>query len=149
MHTRIQYLESFTIPKKLAHAPLDEDLSNEIFNDDVLINPDGTLLLSTSRGLTAIDDFVEEEDSFYIPAGATAEFSGAYNALNACWGITFPKFNHCGTITSNLGRFETVEGYELARLCSAIAKGAERSKEVTKVREEILAVFDEHGNLRR
>lgn len=112
MQTHINYTREFSIPKKLPHALIEEEES-DIFDDNIrVIN--GELLLSSRCGETRFRDFRDEGEYFVIPAGACAQYRGAYAAVNAVWGIEFPPCEF-GSVESSWGIFPTMEGYRLER----------------------------------
>ena len=124
MRTTITYSTGFTIPKLLPHAAeengYDLDVS-DIFSDDVYIGIDGKLVLSSLHGETRFHPFTEESDCYVIEAGTTAQYDGAYRALNTVWGVEFPE-STLGEITSSYGAFKTVDGYDLARRAISFTK---------------------------
>jgi hypothetical protein len=112
MKANIKFASSFIIPKTLPHAD-DGQNDDPIFCDDVCITVEGLVLLSNC-GSTCFREWTEEGDHFIIPADISAQYCGAFAAMNSVWGITFPECE-ITDIESTIGRFATLEDYITAR----------------------------------
>ncbi len=112
MKAVIRYSVEFTIPKLLPHAKCEEN-DNTIFRDTVGVR-DGYLQLDSHCGNTRFQSWTENEDSYIIPSWGYAHYDGAWGAMNAVWGITFPECK-VGQIESSYGKYQTLAHYEFAR----------------------------------
>lgn len=111
MKATIIYTAGFTIPKNLPHAQGDKD--DQIFGDSISVR-DECLQLDSNRGNTKFYSWIEKEDHYEIPFETYTTYNGAWRALNAVQGITFPECM-VGQIESTYGRYQTLADYEFAR----------------------------------
>jgi len=113
MKCKVEFEKAFYIPQNLPNGYFEDEEENNICQDVIEVR-DGRLVLSSRCASTTFREFREVAGGWAIPA-QVATYKGAYNALNAVYGIKFPKWNIIGTIESSYGEFKTVAGYELAR----------------------------------
>jgi len=143
MKTTIKYIETFSIPKDLPHQFVAGE--SEIFGDSITVVGEILILLSHC-GATNFRRWEETEDKFIIPAGAWAQYEGAYASINSVVGI---KFGECtiGAVESNYGNFKTLEGYQLARRAVSFAQLADANNSTVKASSSFDKVADRLGNL--
>ncbi len=96
MKAKLYYYKEFFIPRELPHAWRDDvPPEDTIFQDVVFVDGD-ELVVSSAHGTTRIPMkyvkyVVETEDGFRVKKGAEAYYEGAFNALNAVWGVEWPS----------------------------------------------------------
>jgi len=117
MKAQLKFKTEFTIPKCLYHAGPGPETNTEEWSDicnDYISVHEGKLFLSSSCGSTTFISFEETQDGYTVFGNTVCSYEGAWGALNAVHGIKFPECE-VGCIESTLGRYETLEDYELAR----------------------------------
>ncbi|MES2985956.1 MAG: hypothetical protein V4686_02410 [Patescibacteria group bacterium] len=137
MKAKLNYLDSFTIPTNLPHA--EGDTCHDILGDSVgICEKHGVkmLCLSSNKGSTFFHSWRDAGDHYIIPADTTAEYEGAYHALNAVWGIKFPDCD-VSYIESTIGNYNKLADYEKARrLILPIVRNFQRFTEVKRRNQE-------------
>jgi len=113
MECKVEFEKAFFVPANLPNAYFDDEDYNDICQDVIEVRDD-RLVLSSLCGSTAFRNFRKVDGGWEV-APQVATYKGAYNALNAVYGIKFPAWHIVGTIKSSYGEFKTLSGYELAR----------------------------------
>jgi len=151
MKARILYLENFTIPKSLPHAEDLRDADGNLFDDpifrDCIYEDSMGLVLQSLCGTTIFPQWSDDGTHYTIPSGTTATFSGAWAAMNAVCGISFPNCKVIN-IESTYGKFQTLHGYELARKCLQMIKTVEAQGRLSLLSHALSPHCDSLGNFK-
>lgn len=117
MKAKLYYYKEFFIPRELPHAWRDDVPSgNTIFQDAVFVDGD-ELVVSSACGTTRIPmaRVTETKDGFRVKKGTMAYYEGAFNALNAVWGVKWPSHErgecHGYDVESTYGFFPSLYQY--------------------------------------
>ena len=123
MEVKVKFEKEFFIPANLPNGYFEDDEPNNICHDVIEVIDD-RLVLSSRCGSTTFRQFRKVDGGWVIPA-QVATYKGAYNALNAIYGVEFPDWQIVGTIKSSYGEFKTLSGYELAREAISAVRAAD------------------------
>ena len=121
MKAKLYYYKEFFIPRELPHAWRDDTPpGDDIFQDAVFVDG-GELVVLSAYGTTRIPmaRVVKTKDDFRVKKGTIAYYEGAFNAMNAVWGVKWPDHKrgecHGYDAESTYGFFPSLYQYMVFR----------------------------------